>query len=181
MEPWRFKTGRRGGAEPYIQKGLRDGPLPMNPIRTCAGKGEVIPQNSLFAHIPVCAACIRLYMLLKADRSRWIEPVGELAIGIIAQFGGDDGPLSGEEQELVVRIECADLVWGEQGAPDMLLAEADAGGFCVEGAAHRFEHDCFLPEQVGDKLRALLIVDAEHLQDAGVGQEGAGALAVEGA
>lgn len=119
-------------------------------------------------------------MLLKADRSRWIEPVGELAIGIIAQFGGDDGPLSGEEQELVVRIECADLVWGEQGAPDMLLAEADAGGFCVEGAAHRFEHDCFLPEQVGDKLRALLIVDAEHLQDAGVGQ-GAGALAVEGA
>ena len=63
----------------------------------------------------------------------------------------------------------------------MLLPERDPAALRVEGAAHRLEHDRLLAEQVGDELRALLVVDTEHLQDARVGQEGAGALAVEGA
>ena len=37
----------------------------------------------------------------------------------------------------------------------------------------------FLPEQTGDEVRSLLVVDAEHLKDTGVGEEGSGALAVE--
>jgi hypothetical protein len=41
------------------------------------------------------------------DQSRRIEPPGELAIGIVAQLGGDDRSLSGKEQELAIGAECA--------------------------------------------------------------------------
>lgn len=61
----------------------------------------------------------------------------------------------------------------------MLLDEGDPGRPRVEGAAHHLKHDCLLAEQVGDELRALLGVNPEHLQDACVGQEGAGARAIE--
>jgi len=36
-------------------------------------------------------------------------------------------------------------------------------------------------EQIGHQAGAVVIVDAEHLQDAGIAQEGAGALAIRGA
>lgn len=63
----------------------------------------------------------------------------------------------------------------------MLLAERYPSGFRIERAAHGLEQNRLLAEQIRDMLRALLIVDAQHLQDPCVGQEGAGALAVEGA
>src|SRR3546814_3282713 len=45
--------------------------------------------------------------------------------------------------------------------------------------SHALEHDRFRAEQSGDELGAVVIVDAEYLQDAGVRQEGAGAALVE--
>src|SRR3546814_6754351 len=61
----------------------------------------------------------------------------------------------------------------------MLRSERYAGLFRVDRAAHALEHDRFLAEQIGDELGAVVIVDAEYLQDAGVRQEGAGAALVE--
>ena len=100
-------------------------------------------------------------------------------IGVVSELGGDDRPLPGEEQELAIGAECADFIRGEQSAADMLLPEREAAFLRVEGAAHGLEHDGFLPRQIGDELGAVLIVDPEHLKDAGVRQESAGALSVE--
>src|SRR3546814_17945030 len=61
----------------------------------------------------------------------------------------------------------------------MVRSERYAGLFRVGRAAHALEHDRFLAEQIGDELGAVVIVDAEYLQDAGVRQEGAGAALVE--
>ena len=61
----------------------------------------------------------------------------------------------------------------------MLRSERYAGFLRVDRAAHGLEHDRFLAEQIGDEFRAVVIVDAEYLQHAGVGQEGAGAALVE--
>src|SRR3546814_17848747 len=61
----------------------------------------------------------------------------------------------------------------------MLRSEGYAGLVRVDRAAHALEHDRFLAEQIGDELGAVVIVDAEYLQDAGVRQEGAGAALVE--
>src|SRR3546814_19034847 len=61
----------------------------------------------------------------------------------------------------------------------MLRSERYAGLFRVDRAAHALEHDRFLAEQIGDELGAVVIVDAEYLQDAGVRQEGPGAALVE--
>src|SRR3546814_10473713 len=61
---------------------------------------------------------------------------------------------------------------------DMLRSERYAGLFRVDRAAHALEHDRFLAEQIGDELGAVVIVDAEYLQDPGVRQEGAGAALV---
>ena len=97
-----------------------------------------------------------------------IEPPGELAIGIVAQLGGDDRPLPSEEQELAIGAECADFIGSEQGAAGMLLAKRQAGLFRIDRAAHGIEHDRFLPRQIGDELGAVLIVDPEHLQHPGV-------------
>ena len=80
-----------------------------------------------------------------------------------------------EEQELQILAQRADLIGREQGAADMLRSERYAGLLRVDRAAHALEHDRFLAEQIGDELGAVVIVDAEYLQDAGVRQEGAGA------
>src|SRR3546814_14452131 len=61
----------------------------------------------------------------------------------------------------------------------MLRPERYAGFLRVDRAAHGLEHDRLLAEQIGDELGAVVIVDPEYLQDAGVGQEGAGAALVE--
>src|SRR3546814_12345749 len=82
-------------------------------------------------------------------------------------------------QELQNLAQRADLIGREQGAADMLRSERYAGLFRVDRAAHALEHDRFLAEQIGDELGAVVIVDAEYLQDAGVRQEGAGAALVE--
>ena len=60
-------------------------------------------------------------------RSRLVELSCELAIGIVAQLGGDDRPLPREEQELQIFPKGADLIGGQQGAADMLRAEGNAG------------------------------------------------------
>ena len=60
----------------------------------------------------------------------------------------------------------------------MVLAERDSGFFAIERAAHRLKDDRLLSEKIGNQPGALMIVDAEDLQDAGVGEEGAGALAI---
>src|SRR3546814_10237233 len=88
-------------------------------------------------------------------------------------------PLPREEQELQILAQRADLIGREQGAADMLRSERYAGLFRVDRAAHALEHDRFLAEQIGDELGAVVIVDAEYLQEAGVRQEGAGAAPVE--
>src|SRR3546814_5710482 len=61
----------------------------------------------------------------------------------------------------------------------MLRSKRYAGFLRVDRAAHRFEHDRLLAEQIGDELGAVVIVDPEYLQHAGVGQEGAGAALIE--
>lgn len=73
-------------------------------------------QRGLFRPATVCE--LRAF----GDRSSWIEPTGELAIGIIAQLGGNDRPLPREKQELAIGAERANLIGSEQRATDMLPA-----------------------------------------------------------
>src|SRR3546814_7309837 len=54
--------------------------------------------------------------------SRLVEAARELAIGIVFELGGDDRPLSREEQELVILAQRADFIRREQGPRKMLLA-----------------------------------------------------------
>src|SRR3546814_638831 len=111
--------------------------------------------------------------------SRLVEAARELAIGIVLELGGDDRALPREEQELVILAQRADFIRREQRASDMLRSERYAGFVAVDRAAHGLEHDRLLAEQIGDELGAVVIVDPEYLQDAGIGQEGAGAALVE--
>src|SRR3546814_8895921 len=67
--------------------------------------------------------------------SRLVEAARELAIGIVFEFGGDDRPLSREEQELVILAQRADFIRREQGPRKMLLAERYAGFVAVDRAA----------------------------------------------
>src|SRR3546814_4710596 len=53
--------------------------------------------------------------------SRLVEAARELAIGIVFELGGDDRPLSREEQELVILAQRADFIRREQGPRKMLL------------------------------------------------------------
>jgi len=89
--------------------------------------------------------------------------------------------LSGDEQQFAALGQGADLVGGEHRPADVLLAVGDSGCLGIEGPAHGLEDDGFLAEQVGDQASAVVVVDAEHLQDAGVRQEGAGPGAIAGA
>ena len=57
----------------------------------------------------------------------------------------------------------ADLIGGQQRPGRVLLAIGEAGFFGIERPAHGLEHHGFLPEQIGDKAGAIVIVDAEHL------------------
>lgn len=56
----------------------------------------------------------------------------------------------------------------------------DAGFGGIERAGHGLELDGLVAEEIGDKARGLVIVDAEDLEDAGIGEEGASARAVGG-
>src|SRR3546814_915459 len=67
--------------------------------------------------------------------SRLVEAARELAIGIVFELGGDDRPLSREEQELVILAQRADFIRREQGPRKMLLAERYAGFVAVDRAA----------------------------------------------
>src|SRR3546814_2592513 len=67
--------------------------------------------------------------------SRLVEAARELAIGIVFELGGDDRPLSHEEQELVILAQRADFIRREQGPRKMLLAERYAGFVAVDRAA----------------------------------------------
>src|SRR3546814_7293244 len=67
--------------------------------------------------------------------SRLVEAARELEIGIVFELGGDDRPLSREEQELVILAQRADFIRREQGPRKMLLAERSAGLVAVDSAA----------------------------------------------
>src|SRR3546814_21137498 len=67
--------------------------------------------------------------------SRLVEAARELAIGIVFELGGDDRPLSREEQELVILAQRADFIRREQGPRKMLLAERYAGFVACDRAA----------------------------------------------
>src|SRR3546814_12608409 len=67
--------------------------------------------------------------------SRLAEAGRELAIGIVFELGGDDRPLSLEEQELVILAQLADFIRREQGPRKILLAERYAGFVAVDRAA----------------------------------------------
>ena len=113
--------------------------------------------------------------------SRRIEHPGEFSILKIPQFPGDDWPLSGDEQQLAGLRHVADLIGRQKGPADMLLADSYAGGLGIQRPTHGLKDDGFLSEEIGDQAGAIVIVDAEDLEDAGVGKEGPGALAVGGA
>ena len=91
---------------------------------------------------------------------------------------GDDRPFAGEEEQFGILGQVAHFVGSKKRAADMVLAEGEAGLFAVERPAHRLKDDGLLAEQVGDHPGAVVIVDAEDLQDAGVGEEGSGARTV---
>src|SRR3546814_19394808 len=67
--------------------------------------------------------------------SRLVGAARELAIGIVFELGGDDRPLSREEQELVILAQRADFIRREQGLRKMLLADRYAGFVAVDRAA----------------------------------------------
>src|SRR3546814_8795974 len=72
--------------------------------------------------------------------SRLVEAARELAIGIVFELGGDDRPLSREEQELVILAQRAEFIRREQGPRKMLLAERYAGFVVVDRAARSEEN-----------------------------------------
>src|SRR3546814_5580250 len=89
---------------------------------------------ALVTGVQTCALPIfRLRGRLKT--SRLVEAARELAIGIVFELGGDDRPLSREEQELVILAQRADFIRREQGPRKMLLAERYAGFVAVDRAA----------------------------------------------
>jgi hypothetical protein len=60
----------------------------------------------------------------------------------------------------------------------VLLAVGDPRLLGIKRAGHSLEDDSFLSEQIRDEARAVVVVDAEHLQHAGIREEGSGALSV---
>src|SRR3546814_4386087 len=89
-----------------------------------------------------CIIQFRLYIGMMPFRlrgrlktSRLVESARQLAIGIVCMLGGDDRPLSREEQELVSLAQRADFIRREQGPRKMLLAERYAGFDAVDRAA----------------------------------------------
>src|SRR3546814_3770401 len=66
--------------------------------------------------------------------SRLVEEARELAIGIVFELGGDDRPLSREEQELVILAQRADFIRREPGPRKMPLADRYAGFVAVDRA-----------------------------------------------
>src|SRR3546814_6466898 len=78
---------------------------------------------------------MRLRRRGRLKTSRLVEAASELAIGIVFELGGDDRPLSREEQELVILAQRADFIRREQGPRKMLLADRYAGFVAVDRAA----------------------------------------------
>src|SRR3546814_20896836 len=68
--------------------------------------------------------------------SRLAEAARELAIGIVFELGGDDRPLSREEQELVILAQRADFIRRAQGPRKMMLADRYAGSVPSARAAY---------------------------------------------
>lgn len=104
----------------------------------------------------------------------------KLGIGVIGELAGDDWPLSCEEQQFNVLRHAADFIRGEQRPRRVMLTVGDTGFFGIEGAPHGLKDDSFLSEQIGNQAGAVVVVDAEDLEDAGIRQEGAGALSIGG-
>ena len=101
-------------------------------------------------------------------RSRRIEQPDEFAILEISQFPGDDRSLASDEEQLAILRDVADLIGGQQRPANMLLAMGYARGLGVQRAAHGLENDRLLAEEIGDEACAVMIVNAEDLEDAGV-------------
>lgn len=93
-----------------------------------------------------------------------VEQALELPILVVSELAGDDGPGSGEEEQLAGLMQVADLIGGEQGPTGMVGGVGEIG-----------------PGPTGAVQGAVMVVDAEDLQDPGIAEEGAGALSVGGA
>src|SRR3546814_11942217 len=72
--------------------------------------------------------------------SRLVEAARELAIGIVFELGGDDRPLSSEEQELVILAQRAAFIRRQHGPRKMLLAERYDGCVAVARLASSHIH-----------------------------------------
>src|SRR3546814_21027872 len=82
--------------------------LPYTPLFRSGWQSAIIQYRLYIGMMP-----LRLRGRLKT--SRLVEAARELAIGIVFELGGDDRPLSREEQELVILAQRADFIRREQG------------------------------------------------------------------
>src|SRR3546814_3003691 len=65
--------------------------------------------------------------------SRLVEAARELAIGIVFELGGDDRPLSREEQELVILAQRADFIRSEEHTSELQsLMRISYAVFCLK-------------------------------------------------
>ncbi len=119
----------------------------------------------------------RRCLCYRALASSLIELPLKLLIRIIRDLTRDNRSQPCHEQEFDILRNVTNLIRREQRAADVLLAEGETCFVGIERAGHRIEHDGALTEEVGDETGAVMIVDAEHLEDTGIGEEGAGALA----
>jgi hypothetical protein len=106
----------------------------------------------------------------------------------VTKFGGENGPLPWPQQHLLVSRQAHGLVGGEQGTADALGGAAVAGGAMPlgvvrdgVGAAVGLKTDGAVAECLGEPLGGVEVGRGSDLEQAGIGEEGAGALAIGGA
>ena len=109
------------------------------------------------------------------------HPARAAAIRTIPQFVGQPRPQASDEQQFAGRWQIPDLIGGEQRPARMMLRVTEAGPVAVHRLAGGLEHHRSLSQEIGSKAGAVVIVDAEDLQDADIGEEGCGARAIGGA
>jgi hypothetical protein len=81
-------------------------------------------------------------------RSLRIEQSLKLRIAVIMDFARKDWALSGEEQQLGVRVHVANLVRRHEWATGVLLTIRNSGLLRIKSACHDLEYDRFLTQKV---------------------------------
>lgn len=121
-----------------------------------------------------------VYTTLADQRQPLSRETRKLPIGIVSELPGDDGPRSGEEEQLGLGREVSHLIRGKERPPGLMRRVSDAGFGGIERAGHGLELDGFVAEKIGDQARCFVIIDAEDLEHAGIREEGSGAGAIGG-